>query len=269
MTRRVDRATRHILNLKRRVDDIEKELAPDATVTRVELASDEVSIADSASLTASPVITGGLQHWYKMDSGSGTTAVDSVGNLDGSINGAAWTTTAKTGGQALEFVASEDDFIQLGKTGIEGVSEFSITAWVTTNTVGPTSGDFNDAVLTANDFTNRITMGYGANTANFSFAVADADDTEEIVNGNAAVAGQFYHLAAVFDNGNMKLYVDADVDATGTFSKTTSPTTTNDHQIGHRVGAFADYHDGIIDDVRIYNKALTDSEVQTIYNNTV
>ncbi len=85
-------------------------------------------------------------------------------------------------------------------------------------------------------------------------------------------ANEWHHVSMVYDGVAMKLYVD------GVFDKSVSKSgnlagggcfnigRVNDGTCD--VGA-AQYFDGTIDDVRVYNTALTDSEIDKLYNNGV
>ena len=79
----------------------------------------------------------------------------------------------------------------------------------------------------------------------------------------------WHHYVGVYDGtsaANCKLYLDGNLVATGTGTPPASlPATTGDNfQIGALSTSF--YTDGIIDEVGIWNTALTDSQIQSIYD---
>ena len=82
------------------------------------------------------------------------------------------------------------------------------------------------------------------------------------------VTGQWYHTVGTYDGSNVKIYVNGVLE--GTTSYTATPGTTDQPLvIGRWYGNYnAYYHDGEIDQVRIFNKAISDSEVTTLYNET-
>ena len=87
---------------------------------------------------------------------------------------------------------------------------------------------------------------------------------------NSAPADSWYFVTAVYDNKNMKIYLNGLLHNTGTFGYDTGSTTPDqDLSIGvQRVGAstIRHYFDGSVDDVRIYNSALTAGAVNQLYN---
>ena len=72
--------------------------------------------------------------------------------------------------------------------------------------------------------------------------------------------GQWHHFAGVYDGSNITLYVDGAVDATSTATGTIS-TNTNNLWIGGNSGNTTRFWDGWIDDVRIYDTGLTETEI--------
>ena len=87
---------------------------------------------------------------------------------------------------------------------------------------------------------------------------------------NSAPAGSWYFVTAVYDNKNMEIYLNGQPHNTGTFGYDTGSTTPDQNlSIGvRRYGAsnIDHYFDGSVDDVRIYNRALTTTEVLQLYN---
>ncbi len=87
--------------------------------------------------------------------------------------------------------------------------------------------------------------------------------------------GTYYHVVGIFDkpSGTAKLYVNNQVnivttwnDRSLTFYKITDPTIVYQLFIGTFTARGFNYFKGEIDDVRIYNRVLSDDEVLTLYN---
>ena len=70
------------------------------------------------------------------------------------------------------------------------------------------------------------------------------------------------HLAVTYNGSTLTLYRNGVAVATSNVSGTLSPTT-GTLQIG--ASQFGEYFKGLIDEVRIYNRALSATEIQTIY----
>jgi len=75
---------------------------------------------------------------------------------------------------------------------------------------------------------------------------------------------EWYHVAVTYDGTNQKIYVNGSLD--NTEASAITPATTNvPLYIGRTLGLAPDNSDGFIDEVRIYNRALTPSEVEGLY----
>src|SRR5262249_7268326 len=70
------------------------------------------------------------------------------------------------------------------------------------------------------------------------------------------------HLAVTYNGSTLTFYRDGVAVTTSTVSGSLSPTT-GTLQIGG--SQFGEYFKGLIDEVRIYNRALNDKEIQTVY----
>ena len=200
-----------------------------------------------------------LMGWWKFDGD----ALDSSGNeRHGTLNGSP-TFVPGVFGQALECQANPDYVTIDGYKGILGTHAFSITAWVrTTNTaIGQilhwgTHSDGQRVEFRINSNRLRISGGGGN------------------VQGNTVLTdGEWYHVAAtVIENasassGDVTFYVDGQED---TIASTASirwdivANPTLDVTIGWRPTQQDRPFIGNIDDVRIYDKVLTQEEVQAI-----
>jgi len=78
----------------------------------------------------------------------------------------------------------------------------------------------------------------------------------------------WYHVAAVYNaaTATLDIYVNGLLDngvLRGAIPSSQAPTTLNVN-IGRRSGGY--YFKGLIDEVRIYNRALSQAEIQTIMN---
>ena len=101
----------------------------------------------------------------------------------------------------------------------------------------------------------------------FQIRITSAKKLEAVVNGttltyNTALnVSQWYNVAAVYDGGNLKLYLNGDLvvtqAASGDIAADASLLT-----IGKNPSANTQYFKGKIDEVRVFNSALTDSQLQ-------
>lgn len=152
-----------------------------------------------------------------------------------------------------------NDYLAIGSNSkLEFTGSFSLSAWVKpdlnktqyvidTSTSGATGNGY---MLRCNsDGTVRF-WSYSANTS---------------LDSNATVStSSWNHLAIVKDGSDLRLYINAGTPAT----RTDSGFNTSD-TINLRIGGsnlLGGYFDGLIDEVSMYNYALTGSGINSIYN---
>ncbi|MFH1719154.1 MAG: LamG-like jellyroll fold domain-containing protein, partial [Planctomycetota bacterium] len=201
-----------------------------------------------------------LVGWWKLDEGSGATVVDYSGyDHHGTIRGSTfWTEGYDLG--SLEFTGAGDYVEMIGYVGVTGTNPRTTTAWIRTTTP------------------NRTIISWGLNVAGQKWRVR-SDATGGLraeVNGgyNYGVTnitdGLWHHVAVTFeDDGtpdalDLKLYVDGQMDATADIQDEPIDTAaTGVVRIGESPWHNAPFV-GLIDDVRIYDKALTQEEIQLV-----
>jgi len=217
-----------------------------------------------------PVAFSNLIAWYPFDSATygGSNADDVTAILggsgddtayDGTVTGATHqssggVTDINAGANSGAFDFNQGDSIDTGLT-LSG-SPFTVMAWFNMDTVprfAPVVSSWFDA-----DGWRLADKDQG-----FSFQVGDGSSFVEI-NGPQVTTNVFHHAAGVYDGSSIKLYYDrVDEGSNSISNKNADPFST---KIGEN-DASEDY-DGIIEDVRIYNTALTQSQVFDIYDNT-
>jgi fibronectin type 3 domain-containing protein/azurin len=214
------------------------------------------------SLTVTPAGTNGTAASYGFEQGSGNLAVDSSGNANnGTINNASWTTQGKYG-NALSFNGASSYVSVPDAPTLDLGSAGSMEAWIKMSTAGRWN-----AVLAKGNVNDNKAHNYGI----------EIDDTNRVLcivgNGSAAnvvtsaavlAANTFYHVACTWNGSTIALYINGALNTSGT--QTITPVgNTSPLYIG-QFGGNADRFDGIIDEVRIYNRALTLALVQQDMN---
>ena len=198
-----------------------------------------------------------LAAYWKFDEGSGTTAYDSSGNgNNGSFVGDPKWVPGKLGG-ALEF--NGDDYLNCGNgPSLQIQDEITITFWFQ---VKAFSNNW-EAFLAKSDSAYRASRS--ATTGNATHMGASGSS---VGGGNgwfdATVVitdGQWHHWAGVYDGTEARIYIDGELDTaspgTGQINLTSS-----DLYIGENSGATGRFLHGLLDEVRIYSRALTDTEI--------
>jgi len=98
-----------------------------------------------------------------------------------------------------------------------------------------------------------------------SFTVGAAGSWMEVKSASLMQANKWYHVAGIFDNGTMTIYIDGQ--PVGTTSSSPITTSTVDLQIGECAGFAGRVFQGYLDEVRVWNVARTQAEI--LANDTV
>jgi len=214
--------------------------------------------------------TTGLVGYWSFEDGSGTKAEDfspSSTNTGTLTNGPAWV-DGKIG-KALSFDGT-DDYVSSGDVLNMGISNFSISAWV--KSTSTTSGS-NNGIVYKRGTAYQYSQGYRLNMPNgvFNFHIADGTNYISLSSTTAGKNdGGWHHVVGVAERGViLKLYIDGVLDGTAV---ETTVGNIDSSGTNFAIGALntagtSFYHpfNGLIDDVRIYNRALSASEIAGLY----
>ena len=115
------------------------------------------------------------------------------------------------------------------------------------------------------------TYGFGYSTGHrLRLQAANPNNAYNVAGATDYALLQWHHVVATVSGTTGKVYLDGNLDGTGDVGNI--PVNALDVFIGHahpRNGSgFLEWFDGIIDDVRIYDRSLSDSEVQQLYYNS-
>ena len=198
----------------------------------------------------------GLVAAYGFNQGSGVQVADASGQGNtGTISSATWTTTGKFGG-ALSFNGISAWVTVADAASLDLTTGMTIEAWV-----NPTSGTgWRTVVL--KEGTNSLAYSlYSANNASrpAGFVHTNADQG---LNGTAAVPlSAWTHLAMTYDGATLRMFVNG-VQVSSRAVTGNTMTTAGALRIGGN-SVWGEYYKGAIDELRIYNRALTAAEIQT------
>ena len=195
-----------------------------------------------------------LKDWWKMDETSGTIAYDSAGTSNGTVYGGATWTTGQIGG-ALGFDGA-DDYVNCG-SGPSNYDNVTVSAWMQTTTFG---------TLVSNRY---IAGSYGTWYTLFSNLIEIGDNSQGgyrwLTFNTPTLDGLWHHVVYTKDGTNHVIYVDGAWDQSFTSNADISKSVPL--FIGKRwTRSYSVFPlNGKIDDVRIYNRALTEDEVELLY----
>jgi hypothetical protein len=205
----------------------------------------------------------GLVSWWQFNEGTGTVAGDSSGNgNNGTIYGATWTTTGKFG-NALSF-NGVSNYVQSTTTVSYDTSanNYTISAWIyQTGTAGNT---FNSIA--------------GINMPGLGLVIATYSNNQigAWANGNLGswitvgdLRNTWHYVVAVFTQSSSwvpaQMYLDGVYVGNSVTDRTTPATGSGTIAASQSYAGYSTYFDGSIEDVQIYNRALSAAEIQTYY----
>jgi Concanavalin A-like lectin/glucanases superfamily len=209
----------------------------------------------------------GLVGAWGFNEGSGTTTADASGNANTAtlVNGPAW--VAGKYGNGLSFDQVNDHLSVASSPSLDiAGSAITMSMWINPGSVTGDSvvlGKFWNAGMTSPYYQYGLELSSGrpnlyiGTASGFAFAAMDS----------ALALNQWSHLAVVFNGSQAQFYVNG----TSAGTKPLNATITARGRL-LRVGADADtrqFFRGVLDNLRIYSRALIASEVQSDMNTAV
>ncbi len=207
-----------------------------------------------------PDILTGLQGYWAFNETSGNTASDSSGNNNSGLltNGPAWNSSGKIGGALL--FDGINDYVSLGDPVSLRPSNFiTMAAWANFNDVSGTS-----AILAKDD--SKVPLNATFLRMQAGYVVCSIGGTRIFVASGVAT-GQWVHLACTYDGSNIRVYIDGIQQ--GVLART--GTIPDESGVGWLIGARtpagpATFMNGLLDDVRLYDRALSAVDITGLHN---
>jgi len=204
--------------------------------------------------------------WWKFDETEGQTAVDSSGNnLHGRLVGnPQWQAGVVAGALAFD---GKDDYVNCGYDPLLDITDaITVAAWIKVSSFTL----FCQCIVARGESSWRLQRWWDSNRLEFA-CQGITMETREVpgVCGNINVNnGEWHHVVGTYDGDRIALYVDGKLDnselASGEIALSNQPI-----YIGHEPDSPKwspdKYWNGMIDDVRIYNYALSPAEVAEMY----
>lgn len=221
----------------------------------------------------SQVVRNGLVSYWSFDAADvkGNTVIDLVGSNDGTILGAPKQVASKFG-KAFKFNGNPDA-IDIGAPANGSLdfgddADFSMMAWIKVDKPPELDGG-QSTIISKGDGGNNARILWKIITTQVNVTIAnEAGGGPKVVlaSTEGVVDGKWHHVLFVSDRSNAtRIYIDGKLDAEGGATKGTDITTESRMYIGAsvRVGeATRRYFEGLIDEVGIYDRALTENEVK-------
>ncbi len=201
-----------------------------------------------------------LVGWWPFDEGEGTVAYDATGNgNDGVFNGdPQWVQGVL--GSALEF--DGDDYLNCGNGPTLQIQDaITMAFWFNVEAFQNTWEGF----MAKGDNSYRASRGDGSgNATHMGISGTSVGGGNGYFNGTVIVTGgEWHHYASTYDGEEGRIYIDGVLDVTspGTGQINIS---TYDLYIGENAQATGRFFHGILDDIQIYSRALSEPEINVI-----
>jgi hypothetical protein len=219
---------------------------------------DQIWLMDNLKITmiVKPVDPGtdGLVAYYAMENDVN----DSSGNgLNGTIFGDP-NFVAGYEGMALD-LDGDGDYVDCGYDPLFDVTtnEITVSAWVTIRSIANQWA----AIAAKGEYAWRLGNASLDPRFHFGITIWSAPDTASLDGVTAVGYDEWHHAAGVFDGSNIMVYLDGALDVS---VATTEPIGINDKSmfIGDNPDATGRYWDGLIDELKIYDRALSAGELR-------
>jgi len=232
---------------------------------------DTVEVPCTGKLELQDAVPDYVSKW-RFDKGAGNTAYDEneTSNNDGTLNNMDandWV-SGYYGDYALDFDGT-NDYVDCGADASLNVTdgEHTIMAWINSSTI-PDATEYNHRVLNKGDSTywwaiNIIrTIGPAA-----KFEIAwDDDDVKKIATAdNTLVLNTWYQIVGRREGTEYSLFING-IKQTDTETVGNDFTTPNNLLIGRKYDNTEEF-DGIIDEIRIFNRGLSNDEINQTRDN--
>lgn len=203
--------------------------------------------------------------WWKLNEDSGTTASDSsLHSNDGTLAG---TTTFSANGtvgkfdRALSFDGSSNNYISAGSdTSLDNWSSFTVTAWV--KPLGSSDGAFSAILGTGLSGANSFGIYSDKNPNTFTMRIGGAS---QATSGGAFTIGEWTFITALWNGANIYVYKNGVLSGSAANWSGTVNASASVLEIGKIFDRPTYYWNGLMDDIRIYDKALTQTEITALH----
>ncbi|MDD3985457.1 MAG: hypothetical protein PHY59_06170, partial [Methanobacterium sp.] len=191
----------------------------------------------------------GLVLYMPFEENTGTITKDwSTNNLTGTISSGTTWTDGKYG-KALNY--NGNDYVNFGDENLlEGFSQITISAWIKPTVLsGYQFIVGKEAIYKVDLENNHIRFLTGNNWAG-----------SILTSATTLTSNSLYYITLTYDGSVKKLYINGVLDSNTVLTTGALGVNTNLFSIGAR-GSWTEYFNGLIDEVRIYNRSLTQKEI--------
>src|SRR3989344_2921911 len=209
--------------------------------------------------------------YWAFDEGSGSSVANGSGSGSLSLSGTSWTSSVAMAGlgQALSFDGSSS---RASGSISPGSSVITVALWLNWNNYSNNDALAMELSDNYNNNANTFIIDPNAASGAFEFGIRGSSfNTYRVENISRPSAGSWHHYAVIFDNsssaGDIRVFVDG--------SEQSTTVRVNSKASSGNFGSYPLYlmsrggsllfGSGILDEVRVYDRALSDSEISSVY----
>jgi len=223
--------------------------------------------------TWSDSLGNGTVAYYKLDETTGNSAEDSVNNYDLITFPQNWTTGIINNG--LSFVPSNTTNMAYNETLLKtNQTDFTVSLWIKLDDPYDDTATDHIGVMLGPEFSvnNRFDLSLEQTSGGLYFGIEGENGGIKEIWGktNSWTAGTWYHIVTRWSktDSNVSLFVNNITDNSTAYNfkyQMTAPDHNFSIGISHNLNSF----NGTIDEVGIWNRSLTNSEIGQLYNSGV
>jgi len=212
-------------------------------------------------------ITSGLLYWWKLDDATGSsTAADSAGSNAGTLTNMDANTDWVAGriGGGLDFDGTNDyvNLPSVSSTLFNGTNAWTISGWVYHRAV---TASFDCWIAMEKNSILQIKATQGGNPV---WALTWNDGSwHDLEHGSTHSLNQWTFVAATWNPGTTTATLYVNGSSVGTATTTSISSGARADVLGKNVEN-SNFFNGILDEVRVYNRALTSADITALYTYT-
>lgn len=202
-------------------------------------------------------LTDNLVAYYKLDETSGSTSIDSTGTNNSTNYNASVNQTGKID-KAYSFNGSSA-YLQSSSQSFTGNANYTITAWIKTDV--------------ANTYQVILSNGIESTKAGLKFKIND-NNTIGADLANAAgpsststiSTGTWYFVTLTKSSDTYQIYINGFTNGSSVTITSSNISVAGTQRISKDVSSGTGYFNGLIDEIGIWTRALSSSEIAELYN---
>ena len=211
-----------------------------------------------------------IQGFWRLEETSGTRYDETDNNNDLTPNTTIGYGTGKIG-NAVDLEASSSNRLVISdaaQTGLDITGNMSASVWIKGESISSSNTIFSKFKLITNGYSYMLRLYNGKINGLLS---GDGDNSTQITGGTTLSTGTFYHIFFIYDGSKVYLYLNNSSDATPVSYSSGIYNSSIDFSVGcyfSDAGTGVGFFDGLVDELIIWNTALTEAERTRVYKIT-